>query len=46
MRPLALLFLATGFGLLALGTRQDAWWTLVGGLSSLAAAAWLATEDR
>lgn len=37
-------FVALGVALLALGTTQDVWWTLLGGVSSLAAAAWWITE--
>lgn len=40
------LFVLTGVGLVALGLTRDAWWTLLGGVSSLAAAAYRATEDE
>jgi hypothetical protein len=38
-------FVALGIVLLGLGVGRDSWWTIVGGLGSLAAAAWRATEE-
>jgi hypothetical protein len=38
-------FVVLGAALIALGLRTDTWWTVLGGISSLAAAAWWTTES-
>lgn len=37
-------FVVLGLVLVGLGTRADAWWTIVGGVGAWATAAWIGTS--
>ncbi len=43
---LVLGLVAAGFASIGLGTWRDAWWPIASGVSVLALAAWIATEER
>lgn len=43
-RPLILTFVLISLTLLWLGLATSTWWTIAGGVTAAAAAAWIATE--